>query len=299
MKSVIFGAATDSVDLNMGILGLSFGMNFNLRYPNFVDELFLQNITKSRAFGVALGTKAEPSNSGLISFGGVDTKKFSGKLHTSPILGPQHGENLYRYWVQMNSMAVTLNGNSRSLSGTSLPVFFDTGATLSYFPTAVITQLANQLGGIKDTGGSGFYIVPCGQTGSIDFTFGDFTVNVSLDEFLWEVSRGVCIIGADVASDQSYILGDSFLRSVYTVFDVDTPALHFARYTNCGTNLQAIPAGQNAAAAFNGECTQSSGSSGSSGNGGKNAAGRTVNPATGVWLAVGAILVGQLAMKFV
>ena len=40
------------------------------------------------------------------------------------------------------------------------------------------------------------------------------------------------------------------------VFDMDTPALHFAHYANCGTNLQEIPTGKNAAAQFEGECSE-------------------------------------------
>lgn len=37
---------------------------------------------------------------------------------------------------------------------------------------------------------------------------------------------------------------------------MDTPAIHFAHYANCGTNLQEIPKGDNAAAQFKGECNE-------------------------------------------
>lgn len=37
---------------------------------------------------------------------------------------------------------------------------------------------------------------------------------------------------------------------------MDTPALHFAHYANCGTNLQEIPKGKNAAGQFEGECSE-------------------------------------------
>lgn len=43
---------------------------------------------------------------------------------------------------------------------------------------------------------------------------------------------------------------------ILAVFDMDTPALHFAHYANCGTNLQEIPTGDNAAARFEGECSE-------------------------------------------
>lgn len=37
---------------------------------------------------------------------------------------------------------------------------------------------------------------------------------------------------------------------------MDTPALHFAHYANCGTNLQEIPTGKNAAGQLEGECSE-------------------------------------------
>lgn len=98
LKNIQFGAASQSEDLNEGILGLSFGSKpptADLRYSNFVDELVLQNVTDTRAFSVALGNQ-EASNGGVIIFGGIDTGKYTGKMTTVPIMGPQGGEKLNR-----------------------------------------------------------------------------------------------------------------------------------------------------------------------------------------------------------
>ncbi|KAM0325178.1 hypothetical protein ACHAQA_007717 [Verticillium albo-atrum] len=267
LEEVIFGYGLDSQDLTMGILGLSFGDGINMQYPSVVDEMVNQNVTLTHAFGVALGTKDEPTGSGVISFGGIDTKKFSGDLHTMPILGPQNGERLERYWIQLNSIGLTTpDASTDSYNNSTFPVFFDTGATLSYLPSGLIADIANDLGGRMDSTVN-LYVVPCGTQGSIDFTFGSYTIQVPLDEFIWDVGQDTCVLGADSADDGSYILGDSFLRSVYTVFDMDTPALHFAPYVNCGTNLQMIPAGANATREFSGECDASEGNTGSSGSG--------------------------------
>jgi hypothetical protein len=97
LQNVIFGYGLDSVDLTTGIMGLSFGEGINTPYATVVDVLADQNITETRAFGVALGTKDEPTGTGVISFGAVDTKKFSGDLHTMPVLGQLYGENIARY----------------------------------------------------------------------------------------------------------------------------------------------------------------------------------------------------------
>ncbi|KAF4815533.1 Candidapepsin-8 [Colletotrichum tropicale] len=295
LSQVIFGYATDSVDLNRGILGLSFGENKNnTGYPTVVEEMKAQNVIESLTMGIALGTKDEPTGSGLISFGGVDTKKFSGNLHSAPILGPQNGESLWRYWVQLDSIALSKSGSSKTTySNSQFPVFFDTGATLSYFPSAVVDSLGSDLGGRLDSSVN-MYVVPCSTSGTIDFTFGDFTLQVPISEFIWEVSDNACVLGADKASDGSYLLGDSFLRSAYVVFDQETPALHFAPYVNCGTNLQKIPLGANAAAKFSGECSASNSSSGSGNN--ENAAGRA--SVSSLWPVAGALMAVQVFMSF-
>lgn len=302
IQNVIFGYALDSTDLATGIMGLSFGENVNMQYPSVVDELYQQNVTETRAFGVALGSKTEATGSGVISFGGVDTKKFTGDLLTMPILGPQNGEELARYWVQLDSIGVTHgNGDSSTFDNSSFAVFFDTGATLSYLPSGVIRDMAKDLGGEYDAS-LALYVVPCDQDGSVDFTFGGKQFRVPMSEFIWEVGSDTCVLGADVEDDGSYILGDSFLRSIYTVFDLETPALHFAPYVNCGSNLNMIPAGANATRKFSGECSASllkcsnvrcdggeSSSNGGTSNSDDSGVGRLAPPG-GAWLGVAGVM---------
>ncbi|KAK1730082.1 eukaryotic aspartyl protease [Colletotrichum acutatum] len=297
LRDTIFGYATDSVDLNRGILGLSFGeATNNTGYPTVLDEMKAQNIVESLTIGIALGTKDEKTGSGLISFGGVDTKKFSGTLHSAPILGPQNNENLWRYWVQLDSVGLSKSGSSsKTYANSQFPVFFDTGATLSYLPSAVVDSLGSDLGGQLDSSVN-MYVVPCSTTGTIDFKFGDYTMKVPIQEFIWNVGNNQCVLGADKATDGSYLLGDSFLRSTYVVFDQETPALHFAPYNNCGSNLQKIPLGANAAAKFTGECSTSTAPSGSNPTGTGNAAGRSTS--TNLWLAAGALVGVQTFMSF-
>lgn len=203
-----------------------------------------------------------------------------------------------RYWVQLDSVALSKSGSSsKTYSNSQFPVFFDTGATLSYLPSAVVDSIGTDLGGQIDSSVN-MYVVPCSSKGTLDFTFGGYTVKVPLSEFIWEVGTNACVLGADKASDgKSFLLGDSFLRSTYVVFDQETPALHFAPYVNCGSNLQKIPLGNNAAASFTGECQSDSGSSGSgSSSGDKNAAGRLAS-VNNMWLVAGALMAVQVFMS--
>jgi hypothetical protein len=308
LDAVQFGVAVESTQISHGILGLSFGKGLNLPYNTFIDELVEQDVIETRSVGIGLGFKNEEADSGLITFGGLDTKKFVGKLHTSPILKPQLGEGLWRYWVTLDSISATdPNGISKTYTDEPFAVFFDTGATLSYLPRSIVEELGRDIGA-RYNARLDLNIVPCDLEGTINFTFGNFTVEVALKEFTWELSDGVtCAMGAEPDDEGHFILGASFLRSVYTVFDMDTPALHFAHYANCGSNLQEIPPGKNAAAAFEGECTEediinpgsrsdSGGSGGSGGDGDddENAAPGQLVGATSVWVTVALVAVGHV-----
>lgn len=51
------------------------------------------------------------------------------------------------------------------------------------------------------------------------------------------------------------MLGDSFLRAAYVVFDQDNRNLHLAQAANCGTNVVAISSGKHAVPSLSGDCT--------------------------------------------
>lgn len=293
LTNVQFGVATQSEDLNEGILGLAYGNGKNQGYNNFVDALFVQNVTASRAFSIALGS-VDANNGGVIIFGGVDTKKFTGKLGTIPILGPQNRERVYRYWANLNSVEMTKNGaGGASLSSTAIPVVVDSGSSLSYLPTSVVSRMSQELGGRYDSRNE-LYLVPCSQrvnTSSFDFNFGGTKISVPWWEFIWNVDGQNCVLGAmPVDSGSTALLGDTFMRAAYVVFDQTTNNMYMAPYANCGQNEQKIPSG--GAGNLTGECNTSA----SGGQQGENGAmgGKDAVSVTNVWLAAGAVVGLQL-----
>ncbi len=244
LKGVQFGTAIKSNELSEGIMGLAYGKGTNLNYDNFVDQLALQKVTNSKAFSVALGS-VDANNGGVVIFGGVDTKKFSGKLVSNKILGPQGQEPINRYWIQMTSVALDTSGTSKTYSGGNVPVVLDSGSSLSYLPRSIVTAMASDFEGKLDRY-SGFYLVPCSQaakTGSIDFTFGSATIRVPFREFIWNAEPDVCVLGAlavEPGSGVTPLLGDTFMRSAFVVFDQSQNTISMAQYVNCGQNEQNI-----------------------------------------------------------
>ncbi|PNP38489.1 hypothetical protein TGAMA5MH_09570 [Trichoderma gamsii] len=243
MKQVQFGVASASVDEFSGILGIGAGEGVNTDYPNFVDQLAAQGVTKTKAFSLALGSKAEEE--GVIIFGGVDTAKFQGKLATLPIVPAKESpDGVARYWVKMNSIGMSpAQGKSTTFSQTDMTVFLDSGSTLTLLPEQVVEEIAKGLGTSgMDT--SGFYSIDCdlaNQKGTIDFAFDGVTISVPYSEVIRQVSASPpqCSLGM-MGSTEFALLGDTFLRSAYAVFDLTGNSIHLAQYANCGTKVLTI-----------------------------------------------------------
>lgn len=157
---------------------------------------------------------------------------------------------------------------------------------MSYLPQSVINQFVTDLK--ADVLDDGSMQVPCetaSQAGTVDFTFGSLTIRVPFHEFIWEVVPGGCVIAAAPAGETTAILGDSFLRSAYVVFDQSNDEILLAQYKNCGTNEHELPAGVGAAANFTGECK----------GGGSSAKGGATAARSSVW-AVAAVALGLQAL---
>jgi hypothetical protein len=216
MKQVQFGVADDSLDEFAGILGIGAGEGFNTDYKNFVDELAAQGVTNTKAFSLALGSKAEEE--GVIIFGGVDTAKFQGKLAQLPIVpASESPDGVARYWVNMNSIALSPpQGKATTFTQTSMTVFLDSGSTLTLLPETVVKEIADGLGS-SGLDSSGYYSVDCdlaSQDGSIDFNFEGVTIPVPYSEMIRQVSSSECYLGM-MGSTEFALLGDTFLRSAY------------------------------------------------------------------------------------
>ena len=143
----IFGTAYDSSAATVGILGVGPSLDgWTSPYPFFIDSLFAQGITHSRAFSLELG--GLDSSSGSVVFGGIDTKKYAGDLVKLPIINPAQSPDGYtRFWISLDGISVNQpNGAVISVyakpdGGNGQAVLLDSGSTLSALPTAIFNKL--------------------------------------------------------------------------------------------------------------------------------------------------------------
>ena len=253
----ILGVGLESHDIPLGILGLSPAVNPNdpNLYPFVLDTMAEQGIIKSRAFSLDLRSVSEPA--GAIILGGLDTGRFIGELERLPMLDPSQAPGgADRYWIVLTGVGITLpDGTSDRSSDIEVPVFPDSGGTLSRLPTPIFQAFGENFPGAQFDPRSGFYVVDCDvDAGSVDFYFNEKRIAVAFSDFIWHVTDDICVLGV-LPDDEEPVLGDSFLRAAYVVHDQDNRALHLAQAADCGSNIVSIGSGRNAVPSVTGDCT--------------------------------------------
>lgn len=197
----IFGIGIESEEIPLGILGLAPAINGEEDYPYVLDNMVTQGLISSRAFSLDLRDVDDPD--GSIIFGGVDTGKYVGSLEKCPMLDPSETPSgADRYWITMTSVGVTLSdGESGLVDSDEIPVFLDSGGTLTRLPTAVFTAIGNAFAGLgaQYVEADAVYALDCDvrdKSGSVDFGFNGKIISVSLKDFIWQdPESGYCVLG--------------------------------------------------------------------------------------------------------
>ena len=198
-------------------------------YPNLVDTMVAEQFIESRTFSLYLDD--QDASTGVILFGGVDTDKFYGTLATFPINVDDTG-TASAFVITLTGLGLSPPGGKTIGIGASslfpMSVVLDSGSTFMSLPSGVAKALAKEMGASysQDIGG---YVLPnCNMQyakGSLDFFFSGVGISIPYDELIVNSYSNdgtlICLLGvASGTSDGVAILGDTFLRSTYVVYDL-------------------------------------------------------------------------------
>ncbi|RPB05778.1 acid protease [Choiromyces venosus 120613-1] len=265
-----FGIGIESTSTD-GIMGIGFDLNEvqvqRLKkdpYRNLVDLMADQKLIRSRAYSLWLNDLNAPT--GEILFGGVDTAKFIGSLVTVPI-DKRVGETKAReFAITLTSVSITnSSGDSLTLTsnGYANPVLLDTGSTYTYLDSVLAKALADQVGA-QAVERYGIAVVPCearNYNGSVSYGFSGATITVPLRELVinaydttgkpakFNDGTKLCYWGVLSSGDVgTNVMGDTFLRSAYVVYDLDNEEISLAntRYNATDSRILEIGAGSSA-----------------------------------------------------
>jgi len=268
IKGQIVGIAHE-LTLNTGIMGIGFSANVAsnsgrnsapFTYPTIVDSMLEQGIIKLKAYSLYLDSK--DAEKGSILFGGLDTNKYIGNLFQLPLVPSQfpNGTRVYDHFtvvltgVSMTSSSGTTNFTSSRSSRYRVPVVLDSGTTLTYLPETTTRIIYREIGAVDTSADGGLVYVDCnlGSDPSRVFTyrFGDsrssLNIQVPISELLYSISEifggqdvsallpylpfdNTCAFGIMPAIDGISLLGDTFLRSAYVVYDLENNVVAMAQ----------------------------------------------------------------------
>ncbi|OBA28448.1 acid protease [Hanseniaspora valbyensis NRRL Y-1626] len=232
-----FGVASSSSSgkglLGLGLSGLettySGALGIDYQYSNFPILLRENGLISATIFQIYLNEKS--SSSGTILFGAVDTGKASNSVfYELPIV------NIYEsigytepveYMVTVQGMGTVVSSTESTITTTKQVALFDTGATLTMVSSYILESIVSNLGAASNS--NGYYSVSCDSDATIVLDFGGFQIDVPIKQTFIGTNGDQCYIGLTTTTSEYMIFGDSFLRAMTVVFDLDNYVIGLAQ----------------------------------------------------------------------
>jgi cathepsin D len=195
-----------------GILGFGPPQSNELGTKTIMAALDDQTKLKDNILGVHLQRAADGTKDGELIIGGIDKSKFSGDLNYLPAVNANSWE------IKVDDAYV--GGSACGLSGKTAMI--DTGTSYLLMPPSDADAVHSKIPGSAHNGE--MFALPCDSSVSLQIGFNGVKYTVSPKDYVGKVSGSGCIsniIGHQAFGPGQWILGDVFLKNVYTVFDFD------------------------------------------------------------------------------
>ncbi|KAI6112377.1 aspartic peptidase domain-containing protein [Pisolithus thermaeus] len=214
--------------------------------PTVTQNLYSQGQIPAEIVGVSFEpTNTESSTNGELTFGGVDSTKYTGSLSYTPLTTTAPAAY---YWGIDESITY---GSTVILSETAGIV--DTGTTLILIATNAFNQYQALTGAVSDSA-TGLLRLTTSQYNALQnlyFNINGVTYTLTPNGQIWPRSLNTYIggsssyvylivnnIGSNSGSGLDFINGQTFLERFYSVFDTANSRVGFATtpYTDATTN---------------------------------------------------------------
>ncbi|KAM3081002.1 hypothetical protein ACMFMG_004962 [Clarireedia jacksonii] len=237
-----------------GILGVGYEINEvqvgragKAAYNNLPAQMVADKLINSNAYSLWLNDL--DASTGSILFGGVDTAQYHGQLETLPI----QKESGYFAEFLITLTEITL-GSTVIAKNQAQAVLLDSGSSLTYLPDSMTEAIYEMVGAQYDSSEGAAY-VPCSlasNSTTLNFTFTSPTIAVSMNELVIPVTtttgrqltfndgKAACLFGIAPAGDSTSVLGDTFLRSAYVVYDLDNNEISLAQTNFNATSTSVV-----------------------------------------------------------
>jgi len=204
---------TDSFQQNPtdGVFGLAYPSISHLKAPSFIENAFRQGLIPSMMFSLKLAREG-----GELYVGGVNPARFVGQLEAHPVIHQA-------YW-QIGNGSVHVNGQDIAQNG---QMIIDSGTTIIYGPKPEVENLYGSIAGARRYDErAGLWKFPCASAAAVSFSWNGgrrWTIepeSMSLGKV--DANSAECIGAVSsqaLGLNGSWLLGDTFMSNVYSVFD--------------------------------------------------------------------------------
>lgn len=247
VANMTMGLGIDTT-ITYGLLGVGYASNeaiisteesLDAQYDNLPALMMKEGLIATNAYSLWLNDL--DSSTGNILFGGIDTSKYVGSMTRIPTIRNNATGEYDSFIVGLTSVRALSSSGTDTLTSHESPieVVLDSGTTLSYLPTDIASQIWEEVGALYSAS-YGLAVIPCKMqtsTGYFSFQFGGPggpVVNVTMDELVLDLvvqgpapkfgsgeyaGEDACEFGIQNTTGTN-LLGDTFLRSAYVVYDL-------------------------------------------------------------------------------
>ncbi|PWN47446.1 acid protease [Violaceomyces palustris] len=233
-----------------GIMGMGFESLASSGATPFWEVLAKQGKLQTNAFTFQLARNIDKIDikdpnandvlnpGGVFTLGQVDPNQYSGDITYIDIPNNLETQQGLGYW-SIPLQGISVNGQSANIAANQLAAI-DTGTTLIGGPASSIAAIYAQIPGSRyRTDMPGFYTFPCDSNVNVEFTFGGknfkmSTADTNLGNYPYVFSTG-CLgsffsvdLGSDAYGVPQWIVGDSFLKNVFSVYQYSPARVGFA-----------------------------------------------------------------------
>lgn len=231
-----------------GIMGMGFQQLASSQATPLWQVLAEQGKFRDNLFSFQLTRNAETTQNTAVNPGGVftmgelDSNQFNGTPNYVSLSGSEG------YWT-IPLQAFNINGQQSTLtSGNTAAI--DTGTSLVIAPPNVATAIYQQIPNAQVYDPSGLFAIPCNSNVDLRLSFGgtEYAINsADMTNGVVDTSGQYClggVLGQSLGGGApDFIVGDTFLKNVFSVFRYDPPAVGFAALKGTSSQTAATTSG--------------------------------------------------------
>lgn len=211
-----------------GIMGLGFPEISQMEVSTVIEVLAQEKLIDNTLFSIALSRARDQLNDGVIHFGRIDNSYFTGKMVFSETIVDMG------YWeIPMDDVGI----DGTFFNFANRTAIIDTGTSLLLLPPDDAYKVHYAIEDARTDGES--FAVPCGTSHTIDIKIAGVTYEIPPQDWVGEpTTKDAKFCLSNIMSrmitnsSTTWLLGDVFLKSVYSTFDFDNRKIGFATRTS-------------------------------------------------------------------